>query len=147
MQRDTVESVLADGLGRQSHLFDRAGTIIAAAGTRHRNLRRIGFASLDEKILADANGLAFVHACDMIDAIAIHLNGAVIHIILATAELNLLSAIELQLAPRERPVGRNIQFGFGSDDGAQVAAAFFNVGGHAGPGRVMIGDADLFHGR
>ena len=58
MQRDAVEAVLVGGLGGNRDLFDGTGVIIAAAGPHQRNLRRIGLARLDEKILADANGLA-----------------------------------------------------------------------------------------
>ena len=58
MQRDAVEAVLVGGLGGNGYLFDGAGVVVAPAGTHQRNLRRVGFAGLDEKILADANGLA-----------------------------------------------------------------------------------------
>ncbi len=41
-----------------------AGAIVTPAGTDQRNLRRVGFAGLDEKILADAHGLALRDASD-----------------------------------------------------------------------------------
>src|ERR1022692_267297 len=122
MQRDAVEPILADGFGRKSHLFNRAGAIVAAAGTGHRNLRRISFAGLDEEILADANRLCLIDAGDVINAVAIHLDGAVIDVILAAAKLDLLSAVELELAAWQGAVGRDIEFRLGSDDGAQIAA-------------------------
>ncbi len=145
MQRDTVEAVLVGGLGGNGYLFDGAGVVVAAAGTHQRNLRRVGFAGLDEKILADANGLALLNAGDVVDAVLIHLDGAVIDVILAAGELDLLSAVELDLAALKRPVGGDLEFGLGADDGAQIAAALLDFGRHAGPGGVMIGDANLLH--
>ena len=69
MQLDAVETVLVGGLGRDGHFFDGVGVVVATAGTHQRNLRRVGFAGLDEKILADANRLALLHAGDVVDAV------------------------------------------------------------------------------
>ena len=82
MQRHAVEAVFVRGLGGNGHLFDGAGVVVAPAGTHQRNLRRVGFAGLDEKILADANGLARLNAGDVVDAVLIHLDGAAIDVIL-----------------------------------------------------------------
>ena len=57
----------------------------------------------------------------------------------------LLAAVELDLAALKRTIGRDIELGFGAGDGAQVAAALLDLGRHAGPGGVMIGDANLLH--
>ena len=78
-----LQAVFVGGLGGDGYLFDGTGVIVAAAGTHQRNLRRVGFAGLDEKILADANGLALLNAGDVVDAVFIHLDGAVIDVILA----------------------------------------------------------------
>ena len=146
VQRDAVEAVFVGGLGGDGDFFDGAGVVIAAAGTHQRNLRRVGFAGLDEKILADANGLARFDAGDVIDAVLIHLDGAAIDVVLAAGELDLLPAIELDLAAGKRAIGGDFEFGFGAGDGAQIAAALFDLGRHAGPGGVMVGDLDLLHG-
>ena len=82
MQLDAVEAVFVGSLGGQRHLFDGKGVIVAA-GMHQRNLRRVRLARLDEKIFADANRLALVHAGDVVDAVLIHLDGAVIDVILA----------------------------------------------------------------
>src|SRR6185295_15808571 len=100
---------------------------------------------LDEKILADANRLALGHARDVIRAVRIHFDRAVIDVILAARELNSLSVIELDLAALQGTVGSNVELRLSADDGAQIAAALFDFGRHAGPRRVMIGDANLFH--
>src|SRR5579863_2771732 len=113
MQGDSVEPVLADRFCGKSHLFNRTGAVVAAAGTRHRNLRRISFAGLNEKVLADANRLALVDAGDVIYAVAIHLDRAVIDVVLAAAKLDLLSAVELEQAAREWAVGSYIELRFG----------------------------------
>ena len=81
----------------------------------------------------------------MIDAVLIHLDGAVINVILAAGELNLLPVVELNLAALQRAVGGDFEFSFGAGDSAQIAAALFDLGRHAGPRRVMIGDANLLH--
>src|SRR5471030_3458329 len=86
MQRHAVEAVIASGLGGNGYLFDGAGVVIATAGTHQRNLRRVGFAGLDEKILADANGLARLNARDVVDAIPIHPDGAAIDVIQTARE-------------------------------------------------------------
>ena len=90
-------------------------------------------------------GWPCLDAGDVIDAVLIHLDGAVIDVILAAGELDLLSVIELDLAALKRAVGGDLEFGLGADDGAQIAAALLDLGRHAGPGRVMVGDANLLH--
>src|SRR5208337_1638580 len=99
---------------------------VIMAGTHERNLRRVGFASLDEEIFADANGLALLNARDVIDAVAIHLDGTVIDVVLAAGELDLLAVVELNLAARKGAVGGNIELGLGADDGAEIAAALLD---------------------
>ena len=82
VQRDARESVLIGNLDGSGDLFNGAGMIIAI-GTHQRDLRRVSFACFDEKILANSNGLALLNAGDVIDAIVIHFEGAVIGIILS----------------------------------------------------------------
>ena len=84
MQREVMQAVFVGSLRGHGNFFDGAGVIIAAAGTHQRNLRRIGLAGLDEKILADANGLTLLNARDVVDAVAIHLDGGVIDVVLAS---------------------------------------------------------------
>src|SRR6202035_1385838 len=127
------------------YFFDRVSVVVTPAGTHQRNLRRVGFAGLDEKILADANGLAFSNAGDVIDAVVIHLDGAAIGVILASGELDWLSVIELDLGALEGAIGRDIELGLRANDGAQIAAALLYFGRHAGPGGVMVSDANLLH--
>ena len=117
--------------------------VVAVSGAHQRDLRRVGFAGLDEKVLADANGLALLNSRDMVDAVLIHLDGAVIDVVLAAGELDLLSVVELDLAALEWPVGGDVQFGFGAGDGAQIATALLDLGRHARPGGVMVSDAYL----
>src|SRR5579863_910192 len=149
MQPDAVEAVIAGGLGSDSYLFDGAGVMVTVR-TYQGNLRRVGLAGLDEKILADANGLALLHTSDVVDAVSIHLNRSAIDIVLSARELDLLSLVllskvELDLAALEGAIHRDLELGLGTADGAQIAAAFLDLDRHAGPGGVMIGDANLFH--
>src|ERR1700693_2390695 len=145
MQRDIVEAILVGSLSGHGYLFDGVGVIVTPAGTHQRNLRRGGFSCLDEKILAHANGLARSNAGDVVDAVLIHLDGAVIDVILTASELDLLSVIELDLAALKRAVSRDIELGLRANDGAQVAAALLYFGRHAGPGGEMGSDANLLH--
>ncbi len=85
------------------------------------------------------------NAGDVVDAVLIHLDGAVIDVILAAGELDLLSVVELDLAALQRAIGGDIEFGLGAGDRAQIAAALLDLGRHAGPGGVMVGDANLLH--
>src|SRR6476646_6757318 len=107
--------------------------MVVAAGTHQRNLRRIGFAGFDEKILADANRLALLNSGDVINAVAIHLDGAAIDVILSACKLDLLSVVELDLAALQRPVRRDLEFGLGAGDGAQIAATLLDLRRHASP--------------
>src|SRR5580704_3984142 len=118
MQRDTIDAVLVGNLRGHSDLFDGAGVVVAVAGAHQRNLRRVGFAGFDEKILADANRLALLKTSDVIDAVAIHLEGAVIDVLFAGRKLDLLSVVELDLAAWKWAVGGDFEFGLGADDGA-----------------------------
>src|ERR1019366_2456774 len=123
MQRDAVEIVISCGLCGNGNLFDGAGMIVPPAGTHQRNLRRGGLAGLNEKILADTNGLALVHAGNVVNAILIHLEASAIDVILSACELDPLSIIELDLATLKWSVGRDLEFCLGPSHGAQVAAA------------------------
>src|SRR6266851_6899300 len=123
---------------------------MVTTGTHHGDLRRGGLAGLDEKILAHANGLALLNTSDVVDAVSIHLDGGAIDIVLSARELDLLSLVflseaELDLAAVKRAIRRDLELGLGARDGAQIAAALFDLDRHAGPGGVMIGDANLFY--
>ncbi len=145
MQLDAVETVLVGRLGRNGHFFDGVGVVVTTTGARQRNLRRVGLAGLDEKILADANSLALLHAGDVVHAVLFHLDGAAIDVVLTARELDLFAAVELDLAALKRAIGGDFELSLGAEDGAQIAAALLDVDGQAGPGGVMIGDANLFH--
>src|SRR5580658_8115527 len=108
VQRQARKAVFVGNLSGDGYLFDGAGVIITA-WTRQRNLRRVGFACLNEKILADANGLALLNTGDVIDAVAFHLDGGVIDVVLPARELDLLTVVELELAARKRPVGGDVE--------------------------------------
>src|SRR5579863_3234372 len=144
MQREVMQAVLVASLSGNGYLFDGAGVIIMP-GPRQRNLRRIGLAGLNEKILADTDRLALFKARHMVDAVVIHADGAAIDIILAASKMNLLAVVELDLGALQGPVRRDFELGLGARDGSQIAAALLDLGRHAGPGRVMVGDADLLH--
>ena len=145
MQRGAREAVIARGFGGHGDLFNGAGVVIGA-GAHQRNLGRVGFAGLDEKIFADADGLALGDAGHVVDAVLVHFDGGAIDVIQAAGELNGLSVVEQDLAALEGTVGGNFKFGHRAGDGAQIAAALLGFGGHAGPGRVTVGDANLLHG-
>src|SRR5258708_36552118 len=136
-QRDAVKTVIGGAVRGNGYLLNRAGVVVSPGGTPQRNLRRVGFAGLDEKILADADGLALFNAGDVVDAVLIHRDRTAIDVILPARELDPLSVVELDLAALEGPIGRDFEFGLGADDGPQIAAAFFALGRQAGPGWVM----------
>ena len=148
MQRDAVEAVIAVGFDAHGYFFDGEGVVIAARA-HQRDLRRVGFAGLDEKILADADGLAVLDAGDVIDAVLIHLDGSAIDVIFTACfgidQLDRLSVVEQDLAARKRAVGGNLEHGLSAGDGAQIAAALLNLGGKAGPGGETVRHANLFH--
>src|SRR6476660_1833511 len=109
MQRDAAQAVVAGRFGGNGHLFNGAGVVVSPAGTHQRNLWRVGFAGFDEKVLADADGLALFNTGDVVDAVLIHLDGTAVDIILAARELDPLSAIELDLAALKGAVGRDLE--------------------------------------
>src|SRR5215467_8396135 len=67
--------------------------------------------------------------------------------LLVLLSLVLLPKVELDLAALKGAVGRDLKFGLSAGDGAKVAPALLDVGRHAGPGRVMVGDTNLVHRR
>jgi len=135
MQREPLDAVFVGRLDRNRHFFDRARVVIAPPRAHQRNLRRIGLARLNEKVLADANRLACLDAGNVVYTILVHPDFAVIDIVSTARKLNLLPVIELNPPSLQRPVGCHIQLGFGARNRAQIAAALLRIRRQASPRR------------
>ena len=103
---EILEAEFILGVNGHRHLFDRARAIVAA-GPRDAHRRRAGLARLDEEVLGEADGLALIEAGDVVRAVLLHLDGALIAIVVATGETNLLAVVEDEEAVLQRPIGRS----------------------------------------
>ena len=124
--------------------FDGARAIVVAR-PRDAHVRRFGLARFDEEIIGQAHGLPLVERGDVIHAVLLHVDRALVDIAFAAGQLNLLSVVEHQDAVAQRPVGHDFEIGVRAFDGAQIAAALLGHVLHARPGRIVVGHAHVFH--
>ena len=149
MQRHFVQGKIVVGIDGDGDFFDRIDLRVAA-GTVYLHRRRGILARFDEKVFAQPDVLAAIDGRDVIEPVFIERDVArdpVPCSLLAVRrfQLDLLVVTQHQDAFVQRPIGENGNFGVGAFDGAQIAAGIFGGILHSGPGREMIGDADLFH--
>ena len=125
MKRHVGEAKFIVGLDRDGDLFDGAGAVVVS-GTRDDDVRRIGLARLDEEIIRQADGLSLIERGDVVHAVLLHLNRALVNVAFAAGEVNLLVVVEDQHAVAQRPVRFDFQISLRAFDRAQIAAALFH---------------------
>ena len=132
------QAEIRSGLDADSDFFDRARAIVPR-GPVDCDLRRICLAGGDEVVLREAHLLAFIGCGDVIGAILLHVDGAVVDIAAAARKMHVLPVIE-----REHPVLQRGGHGYGqrrvgSLQRAQITRLLLGDGLQAGPLGIVIG--------
>ena len=146
MQRHVGEAEFIVGLHRDGDFFDGARAVIMA-GARDDHVRRLRLARLDEEIVGKAHGLALIESGDVVHAVLLHVDRALVHVAFAAREPNLLLVIQDQEAVAQGLVGLHFEIGVRAFDGAQIAAALLGHVLQVRPGRIAIRHAHVFHVR
>ena len=146
MERHVGEAKLIVRLDRDGDLFDGARAVVMARA-RDDDVRRLGLARLDEEIIRQADGLPLIQSGDVIHAVLLHGNGALVDVALARREANLVFVVEDQHAVAQRPVGLHFKVGLRAFDRAQIAAAFFDDVLHPRPLGIAVRHADILYAR
>ena len=118
-----------------------------AAGPVDLHRRRRILARFDEEVFAQPDVLAAVDGGDVIQAVFVQRDARRGPVPVARFQLDLPVVTQHQHAFVQWTIGENGNFGLGALHGAQIAAGIFHRVLHAGPGGVMISDADLLDGR
>ena len=146
VQVHVVEAELIGGLDADGDFFDGAGAIIAA-GAVDRDLRRLRFVGGDEVVLGEAHRLALVDGGDVIRAVLLHVDRALVVVAVAAGEMDRLAAVERELAIAAGAIHLDFDLRVGAFDRAQIAGVLLRHRLQAGPLGIVIGDVNLLHRR
>ena len=90
-----------------------------------RDLGRVGLARFDEVVLGETNGLALIERGDVIRAVLLDRDRALIVIAGAARETHLLAVLEDEQTIGQRPIGHHVEIGARAFERPQIAAAVF----------------------
>ena len=90
------------------------------------HLGRVGLARFDEVVLGETDGLPLIERGDVVHAVLLDRDRALIVIAVAAREAHLLAVVEDEEAVRQRPIGHDVEIGARAFDRPQIAAALFD---------------------
>ena len=146
VQADFVQSEIVLGADRHGDFFNRIHLGIPS-GTNDFDAGRRIFAGFDKEILAHADVLALFDGRDVIHAVLLDREMGGKPVPRPGLECNLRVVAQHQDALVEWTIGLDRDLGIGTFHRAHISAGIFHYVLQAGPGRVMIRDADLLDGR
>ena len=140
------EAKLIGGLHADCDFFDGARTVVAR-GPVDRDLRRLRLVGGDEVVLREAHRLAFIGGGDVIRAVLLHVDRALVLVAVAARQMDGLAVIEREHPVLQGPVHLHLERRVSPFDRAQIARVLLNLRLHSGPLRIVVGHLHLLHGR
>ena len=146
MQVHFLQRIVVFGVDFDCHLFNRAdfGVFARLCDLDARGAR---FPCFDEVIVGQPHQFAVIHHGDVIHAVLLdrHVRGGAV--VLRGVEIDRLAVVENKLRIAQRFIGLDLDLRDRALDRAQVAARIFGHRRLSGPGGVIVGDANILHGR